>query len=182
MGFLTDVEDSLLTVLNTEMDLDFYPDYSNQMEPSGEYASLGVTLLNKLHRDAHNFYETDEGFEERLRQDYNILLTLRFYGNSCYENAVEAQARLSMINTIDALHYFDNISIIDVSTIRRIPEIRPDGYVDKASFDLTVLSGFEYIKSVDWFDTVSYSGEYLNEEGEVILTDSATVSVNDPQP
>lgn len=180
--FITAIEDAFLTILNDYFNTPIILDYQSGPEPTGDYGVLGISTFNKVHRNTNNFYKTDTGFEERIKQDYEITLTVKFYGNSCYDNAFEAQASLQMIDTQDQLFTFNCISSPEITSIRRIPELRDTGYIQKASFDVTFLTAFEQVREVDWFDTVEYSGEYIDQADNVVLTEENTVSANDPSP
>lgn len=168
MGFVTDIEDSFLTEFNSSLEVPVILDYQGGPEPQGDYGVIGITTFNKLHRDTNNFYKTDTGFEERLKQDYNILITVSFYGNSAYDNAFEAQAVLSYNDVIESFYTFNNISIVDITQIRRIPELRDTGYIQRTTFDIEILIGFESVKQVDWFDTVEWEGTVLDTGGNIV--------------
>jgi len=158
--FITNIENALLTVLNDYFTIPIILDYQGGDEPQGDYGVFGITTANKIHRDNDSSYSTVDGFEERIKQDYEVVTTLRFYGDTCYDNAFEAQAILQMRNTQEELHYNNCISVIDVNSIRRMPELRDTDYIQKASFDLNLLIGFEFIREVDWFDTVIWAGDF----------------------
>lgn len=161
--FITDIEDAFLTELNTSLNIPVIIDFQGGPEPEGDYGVLGITTFNKLHRDSNHFYDTTDGFKERLKQDYNILLTASFYGNSAYDNAFEAQATLSYNDVIERFYTNNNISIVDITQLRRIPELRDTGYIQRATFDIEILIGFESVIDIDWFDTVDWTGEYYSE-------------------
>ena len=169
--FITAIEDAFLTRLNTR----FSPtpviiDYGGGPEPTGDYGVLGITTANKIHRDSHHFYDSGTTFDEKIKQDYEVVLTVKFYGDTCYDNAFEAQGYLQQRNTQEDFHYNDDISIIDVTNVRRIPELRDTGYVQKASFDINLLIGFEQVQAdVDYFDTVEFSGTFQNELNNVVF-------------
>jgi len=177
--FITDMEDALYQVVSSNLNIPVIFDYSNGPEPTVDCCVLGMTLLTKLNRDSKYFYSTPTGFEEQLKQDYEVMFTFRFYGDSCYDNAMKIQAILSMNTTQQNLHYYNDISVVDITQIRRIPELRETQYIQKASFDMNLLIGFDYIQDIDWFNTVSYEGDYKDSEGNIVLHESETVSAND---
>ena len=174
--FITNIEDALLTVLNNYFTIPVINDYQGGPEPQGDYGVFGITTANKIHRDNDSSYSTVDGFEERIKQDYEVVTTLRFYGDSCYDNAFEAQAVLQLRSTQEDLHYNNCISVIDVTNVRRMPELRDTDYIQKASFDLNLLIGFEFIRDADYFDTVNYNSQLDEEDGNTVYTDTSTVS------
>lgn len=179
MPFLTDIEDTFLTELNNFLTIPVILDFQSAPEPQGDYGVFGVTTFTKLTRDSSRFYKTDTGFEESVRQEWNVLVTLSFYGDSCYENAFKVSAWLSSRATQEVLQQEGCMSILDVQGIRRIPELRDTGYVQRVTLDFNVLITQETINEVDWFDTVTYSGEYIDVDGTIVLTEQETVSAND---
>ena len=176
--FITAIEDAFLTRLNTR----FSPtpviiDYGGGPEPTGDYGVLGITTANKIHRDSHHFYDSGATFDEKIKQNYEVVLTVKFYGDTCYDNAFEAQGYLQQRNTQEDFHYNDDISIIDVTNIRRIPELRDTGYIQKASFDINLLIGFEQVQAdVDYFDTVIFDSNVEDEGGNLVYTNTNTVT------
>lgn len=178
MAFVSDMEGAFLTELNTQFTIPVILDYQGGPEPSGNYGVFGITTLNKVNRDNHNFYtDTSDGvFKERMKQDYEILYTLAFYGDDCYDNAMKAQALFSTRDVQSRFHYDHDISIIDVTSLRRIPELRDTGYIQRITFDLNALIGFEFISESDYYDTVEYISTYLDQDGTTIITDTNTVS------
>lgn len=178
MAFVSDMEAAFLDEFAAQFTIPVILDYQGGSEPSGDYGVFGITTLNKVNRDFHNFFEdsSDGIFKERLKQDYEVLYTLSFYGNSCYDNAMKAQALLSTMDVRERLYTNNNISIIDVTSLRRIPELRDTGYVQRITFDLNALIGFEFISESDYYDTVNYISTYLDQDGTTIITDTNTVS------
>jgi len=160
--FTKDIEDAFLSSLNTRFSpIPIILDYQSGPEPTGDYGVLGITTYNKLHLDSNHFYLSGTQVDEKIKQDFEVVLTVKFYGDSCYDNAFEAQAYLQLRNTQEDFHFNDDISIIDVTSIIRIPELRDTGYVKKASFDINTLVGFELVSAdVDYFDTVEWTGDY----------------------
>lgn len=181
MAFVRDIEDAFLTELNNSLNIPVIIDYGGGTEPTSDYGVLGITTFNKLHRDTRNSYKLPDGsFKERLKQDYEILMTFSFYGESCYEKSFEAQALLSSVDVLESFYTFNNISIVDITSLRRIPELRETGYIQRVTFDLNMLVGYEFIRDVDWFDTVSYEGDFEDGIGNVILEIDDTVTFNNP--
>lgn len=180
MSFVKNILDTFTYNLNLHFtDIPIIKNYQGAPEPKGDYGALGLTTFTKLNRDSSQSYKTDTGFEERVKQEWNVLLTLDFYGDSCYDNAFEASAWLASRDTQEILQQEGCMSILDVQGIRRIPELRDTGYIERASLDFNILIGHENIREVDWFDTVGYSGEYIDQAGNVVQTEEGTVSVND---
>ncbi len=177
-SFVTDFEDALLIALGNHFTIPIILDYQGGSEPEGDYGVIGITTMNKLHRDTKNYFtDTSDGvYKERLKQDFEIVMTFRFYGNSCYDNAFEAQAFLSQRDTQETLYTNNDISIIDVTSIRRIPELRDTGYIQRAMFDINMLIGFVSLSESDYFNTVEYTGEYQDQDGSTILTTNTTVT------
>lgn len=179
MTFITNIEDAFLTELNSSLSIPVILDFQGGPEPEGDYGVLGITTFNKLHRDSKNQYPTTDGFEERLKQDFNILLTASFYGNTCYDNAFEAQAILSYDDVVESFYHNNNISIVDITQLRRVPELRDTGYIQRVTFDIEILIGFESIRDIDWFDTVEYEGEFEDPSGDEVLTITDSIKFND---
>lgn len=182
MSFVSGIDYAIRTYLNSVLDIIVIPDYDGGTEPVEDYCVVGITTFNKLNRDSNHFYKTDTGFEELIRQHYEVVLTASFYGDSCYDNAFKAQALLQLNDTREQLDYTDCISNLNISNVMRIPEIRETDYVQRATFDINILTAFEFVKEIDWFDTVKYSGEYLDLDESIVLQEDETVSANDPSP
>jgi hypothetical protein len=179
MAFIRDIEDALLTLLNSELNIPVKIAHDGSPEPVGDYAALSFTAADKIHRNTINSYETTEGFVERLKQDFLVRFNLRFYGDSCYNNAFESQAILGTRSIQEELYTFSSLSFIEGTSIQNIPELRETRYIQRALYDFKVLTGFEYTRLTDWFDKVSYEGEYITPDGGVLLTTSETVSASD---
>ena len=169
MSLVKGIHDTLLFNLNTHFtEIPVIKNYQGYPEPNSDYGVLGVTTFTKLNRDSSQSYKTDTGFEERVKQEWNVLLTLDFYGDSCYDNAFEASAWLASRDTQEILQQEGCMSIIDVQGIRRIPEMRDTGYIERASLDFNILIGHESIRQVDWFDTVRWEGTIVDQADRVI--------------
>lgn len=179
MAFITDIEDALLTVLNDELTIPVIIAHENAPEPKGDYGVIRYVTADKLHRNAVDFNNTAEGFEEVIRQTFLIRFNVKFYGNSCHDNAFLSQAVMASRTIQDELYHFSHLSYADVTSVQNNPEFRPTGFIDRSVYDITFLSGFEYRRTIDWFNTVSYEGEYVTPDGEILLTTSKTVSAND---
>ncbi|MBG23653.1 MAG: hypothetical protein CMF22_10045 [Idiomarinaceae bacterium] len=180
--FLQNIEDAILVTMNDYFNIPVILEHQGGPEPTGDYGVFGLLTFNKVNRNKYNSYKSGADFKERIQQDYYITATLRFYGDSCYDNAFEAQSVLQLKSTQEELYTFNCISILDITNVRRLPELRDTGYIQKASFDINMLVGYEFVRDVDWFDTVSYEGEYVDLDGNVILTEDETVSASDYSP
>ena len=164
MSFVSDIDYAFRDFLNANLNIIVKRDFDNGPEPTGDYGVVGITTINKLDRDGHHFFDDPvDGFQETIRQNYDVTLTFSFYGDSCYDNAFESQALLQLRNTQEDFHYNNNISIVDVNSIQRIPELRETVYIQRATFDIICLVGFEYKATSDYFDTVNWTGEYYYE-------------------
>lgn len=180
MSFVQNIHDTLIYNLNQKFTtIPIIKNFESAPEPTGDYGVLGITTFTKFSRDSSQSYKTVTGFEERVKQEWNVLITLDFYGDSCYDNAFTASAWLSSRDTQEILQKEGCLTILDVQGIRRIPELRDTGYIQRTSLDFNVLIAQETITQVDWFDTVTYSGQYIDQDGDVILSESETVSAND---
>lgn len=179
MSFVDTFYSELVYQLNQSSSIPFIKDYGNAPEPTGSYCAVGVTTMNKLGRDTVQSYPTETGFEERIKQDYNVLFTFSFYGDDAFERAFETQSTLSSRGFNEDLYSLGCLSLTDATTVQRVPELRDTGFINKAVFDINVLIGFEHKSEVDWFDTVSYDGDYIDVDGTVVLTEQETVSVDD---
>lgn len=180
MPFITDIEDALLTVLNRELNVPVIIAHDNAPEPQGDYGVLSFTTATKKHRNTVNTYSTpNQGLVERIKQDFLVRFNVRFYGNSCHNNAFTSQAILASSEVQGELYESSHLSFGDVTSIQNNPELRPTGFIARAIYDATFLSGFEYTRTVDWFDKVSYEGEYVTTNGDILLTFSETVSASD---
>jgi hypothetical protein len=179
MAFITDIEDALLTVLNQELTIPVIIAHENAPEPVGDYGVIAFVTADKKHRNALHFYKTLEGFEESVQQTFLLRFNLKFYGDSCHDNAFLSQAVLASSDIQDELYHFSHLSYADVDSVQNNPEFRPTGFIKRSVYDATFLSGFEYKRTIDWFDTVSYEGEYIDHNGNIVLTTSATVSASD---
>lgn len=178
MSFFSDIEDSLLTTLNSVLTIPVIADAENGPEPSGDYGLVRLAAADKLHRNAVQTYPTDDGMVERVKQDFLVRLTITFYGDSAYDNAFESQAILASRVVQEELFATGNLSYADITSVRRIPERRDTGLIQRASYDIKFLTGFEYIRTIDWFDKVSYSGKYITPAGNLVLATNGTVSTN----
>lgn len=178
MNFLRDIEDSLLLLLNDEMSVPVIIDYSNGPEPKNDYGVLGLTINEPLHRSSVRSEPTAIGLEEVIRQDFLLRFTIRFYGDTCYDNAFLSQAVLKSRAIQDYLYGNAHISYAGAESIRRFPEPRKTGYIQRALYDIKFLAGYEYKRTVDWFNTVSYESEYTDPNGDVAYSGSRTVSTS----
>lgn len=167
MSFIDHIQHTLLFNLNSDFDIPIIQNYQSAPEPQGDYAALGVTTVNKLNRDTSNFYKTDEGFAERVKQEWRVLLSLDFYGNSAYDNAFKASSWLASRTNRETLQQ-ECMSVIDVDSVRRIPELRDTGYIQRCSLDFSVLAAQTTTTEVDWFETVRWKGTVLTQEGNIV--------------
>jgi hypothetical protein len=151
---------ALRTVLNERFDILFIPDYDNGNEPVDDYATVGVTIVNQVHQSDSNYIVRTDTITERLKQDFRVLVTLTFYGNSAYNMAFQTQAALKMSEIKQKLFYENCLSIMDVTNIRRVPELRETKYIQRATFDATILTSYEQLSDIDWFNIVGYSADY----------------------
>lgn len=179
--FLEDIEDAFHTLLNEHFSVNIIKDYENKPEPKGDYGVFGITLFNKLHRDENEYYKTPSSMFESVKQEFQVSMTFRFYGKSCYSLAFEAQALLQALHVQERLFYDHCISNPSITNIRRIPEKRDTIYKDKASFDLECFIGFEHDFEIDWFDTVVYEGVYKEQGGRTVLEDNQTVEAGEKE-
>lgn len=176
MAFIRDIEDALLVKLNSELSVPVIIAHDNAPEPVGDYGVVHFIAANKKHRNTVNKYITATGMEERIKQDFLLRFNIKFYGDSCHDNAFLSQAILSASEIQSDLYNNSNLSCLDVTSVQNNPEFRPTGFIARSIYDATFLSGFEYKRTIDWFDTVSYEGEYIDSNGEILLTTSGTVS------
>lgn len=181
MAFITDIEDALLTILNSELDIPVIIAHDNGIEPTGDYGVLSFVAANKIHRNAKSTYKTEDNLIEKVSQDFLVRLNLKFYGHSCHDKAFTSQAILASSAIQEELYHFSHLSYGDVTSVQNNPELRPAGFIKRAVYDVTFLTGFEYTRTVDWFNTVSYEGKYVTPDGELVLTESETVSASDTQ-
>src|SRR5690606_37698353 len=168
MGFVSDFEDAFLIELNNAFPITIILDYQGGREQTREYGVIGITTFNKLHRDKNHFNKTVDGFEEKLNQDYNILLTVSFYGPNAYDNAFEAQALFSYEDVIEGFYETNNISIVDITQVRRMTDLRDTGYIQRATFDIETLTAFESTLDIDWFDSVRWKGRFEDIDGSTV--------------
>lgn len=159
--FLTNIENALLKLYNGHFTIPIIPDYDNGPEPVGDYGVVGLTVINQLNRGSRSTASSSANtLTERFKQDFRVLATVTFYGNSCYDNAFEAQSIIKMSEALADLFYEDCLTVIDSSDIRRIPELRDTKYIQRASFDLTLMTSYENLSDIDWFNTVGYEANY----------------------
>lgn len=162
MDFVKDIEDALLVLLNSKLNIPVIVDYSNGPEPTGDYGVIGLTVADKINNNSVTHRITSTGFEERVKQDYLLRFTFRFYGESCYSNAFESQSILASRQVQESLHGDSSISYADITSIRRVPEHRQTGYIQRAVYDIKFLVGYESSRDADWFDSVEYPMRDLN--------------------
>lgn len=162
MSFLTNMENALLMFYNDYFDnVPMIPDYDNGPEPIGDYGVVGITVLNQLNKGSRSTSSKGTGaLEESLKQDFRALVTITFYGDSCYDNAFEAQSIIKMSEALDKLYNENYLSIVDSTDVRRIPELRDTKYIQRATFDLTILTAYENLSDIDWFNIVGYQANY----------------------
>lgn len=180
MAFIADIEDNLLETLNDELKIPVIAEFEDGPEPKGDYASLRYITSDQLDRSSSYFNKTESGFTECIRQNFLIRFNLKFFGDSCHENAFISQAILKTNTIQEHLFGISNLSYIESTAMQNIPELRDTGYIQRAIFDVKFLSGFEYTKNIDWFNTVSYEGKYVTPDGSLVLTENHTISPNNP--
>lgn len=179
MAFITDIEDALLTVLNDELTIPVIIAHENAPEPQGDYGVIRYVVADKVHRNEVSHNRTEDGLEEVIRQVFRVRFNVKFYGESCHDNAFLSQAILAS-HTIQAGLYQDSqLSYADVTSVQNNPEFRPTGFIDRSIYDISFLTGFEYKRITDWFNKVSYEGDYVDSEGNLILTPSDIVEATD---
>jgi len=179
MSFIRGVENAFLGRLREYVEpLEFIPDYGGGPEPKGDYGVFGITLLNKINENHNHYLKTDDGYKESILQDFEILSTITFYGDSCYENALETQAYLQMRDTQEDFYYNDGLSVIGTTSVSRSPELRETGYINKASYTLNMLTRYKLERDIDWFDTIEHTANYKDISGDpkVVYTDTIKVS------
>lgn len=179
MAFITDIEDALLTVLNDKLPIPVIIAHENAPEPQGDYGVIRYVAADKMHRNSISFNKTVDGVEETIRQVFLIRFNIKFYGESCHDNAFTSQAILASHTVQAGLYQDSQLSYADVTSVQNNPEFRPTGFIDRSVYDITFLTGFEYKRITDWFDSVSYEGDYVTPSGEILFSDSKTVSANE---
>lgn len=159
--FLRNVEDALTGLLNKRFDIPIIPDFDNGPEPQGEYGVFGITTINQVNRGQRSTWSSSSNvLTERFKIDFRILATVSFYGDGAYQNSFDAYAALMNMDSLNDLYHDSCISIVDATSIRRIPELRDTKYIDRATFDITMLIGFENLTDVDWFNIVGYEASF----------------------
>ena len=175
--FFEDVSNNLRVFLNSKLDFLVIPDYDNGNEPIDAYGTIGITLARQIEGDHNGTWEDSEGFKEHLKKDYEIILTMNFYGEGCYANAHEALNLFGFQSNQDALYSQYKIAYVGHSQVRRQPEMRSTKFVPRASVDITCYASLLALNELDWFNKVSYQGKYLTIDGTVVLTQEGTVDI-----
>ena len=160
--FMKNIEDVILEELNNRMDIPIILDFQNSPEPDDDYGVFGLTLLNQLNRSVMSTTSQNSNLIELLKQDFRVLGTMTFYGNSCYDKAFEAQAIFRRAEVQSSLFLSHCISFIDSTSIRRVPELRDTKYRQRATFDVTLLIAYENREEIDWFNKVGYQANFPN--------------------
>lgn len=173
--FFEDIARNLRIFLNSKLNFLVISDYSNGDEPTESYGTIGVTLARQIERDHNGTWEDSEGFKEYLKRDYEIILTMNFYGEDCYSNAHDALILFGFQSNQDALFSEYKIAYVDHSQIRRQPDLRSTKFVPRASVDITCYAAIGVTNILDWFNKVSYQGKYLTIDGEIVITQEGTV-------
>lgn len=177
MSLVSDIENAFLTNLNTSLPIQIIPNYDGGPEPVNDYGVVGLTAFNKKNYDVNRFYDDSTGnFKESITQVFDVVITIEFYGDTCYEYAFNSQALLQMVQNQEEIYYNNNISIVNVNNVARIPELRDTGYIQKATYDVICLVGFKYVSDADYFDTVQYISNYYNSDDSLVYSQTNTVT------
>ena len=175
--FFDEMSRNLRIFLNSKLDFLVIEDYGNGDEPTESYATIGVTLARQVGGDHNGTWEDSTGFKEHLKKDYEVILTMNFYGQGCYSNAHDAINLLGFQSNQDYLFHHHKIAYVDHSPVRRQPDMRETKFVPRASVDITCHAAIGAENEIDWFNKVSYQGKYLTIDGTVVLTQEGTVDI-----
>lgn len=175
--FKTNAEDALLTLLNTELDIPVILGHENGPEPEGDYGVIYITQYTNLHRDSNHTYSSGpDTLTELTKQTMVVQFTCMFYGDTCFENAFKANGLFKSRMIQENLYWENDLALQQITQIRNIPELRETQFIPKASFDVSFLTCFQFEQDIDWFDTASYEGNYLDPAGDIVITQEGTIS------
>lgn len=170
---------SLRIILNSNIDVIVIPDYDANPEPQGTYGTLGVSFFNQISRE-QNSTDTSpvDALNETLATDYEVTFDVNFYGKDASIKAMDAHSVFGFNSVKGDLHYTYGLGFMRIGNIRRVPELRSSRYVPRYTFDVTFTANHEAIRQIDYFDTVDYQGDYVDLEGNVVVTQSGTIDVD----
>lgn len=179
LTFKLDIEDALLTLLNTELGIPVILGHQSGPEPTGDYGVIYISVFRNLHNAESHTYSSDvDTLTEKTVQSMVVQFTCQFYGNSNFENAFLANGLFKSRSIQERLYYDNCLSFQSLTQIRNIPELRDTQYIPKAAFDVSFLTTFDFNQSIDWFDTASYTGTYEDSLENVVVTQEGTVSAS----
>ncbi len=160
MSLIQHIEDSFYQAVTQYVTVPVIIDYQGGTEPVGDYGVISVDLLNEERKaeTSHRIIEETESLIEVTKETYKGMINIRFYGDSSYENALKVRGAM---NSRDRAGWFfsnKQIGIQQAGNLRRSPEIRDTGVIQKAIFPVFFFISYEHENEIDWFDRVGYEG------------------------
>lgn len=178
MSLIQHIEDSFYQAIVNYVTVPVIIDYQGGPEPVGDYGVISVDILNEERKAESHSKVTEATLIETTRETYRGMINIRFYGDSSYENALKVRGAM---NSRDRAGWFfsnKQIGIQQAGNLRRSPEIRDTGVIQKAIFPVFFFISYEHENEIDWFDTVGYEGEVTGASVDP-LEISGTVSASD---
>lgn len=178
MSLIQHIEDSFYQAVTQYVTVPIIIDYQGGPEPTGDYGVISVDILNEERKAESHSKVTGTTLIETTRETYRGMINIRFYGDSSYENALKVRGAM---NSRDRAGWFfsnKQIGIQQAGNLRRSPEIRDTGVIQKAIFPVFFFISYEHENEIDWFDTVGYEGEVTGASVDP-LEISGTVSASD---
>jgi hypothetical protein len=154
MSLIQHIEDSFYQAITEYVTVPVIIDYQGGPEPVGDYGVISVDILNEERKAESHTKLVDDTLVEVTKESYRGMINIRFYGASSYENALKVRG--SMNSRDRAGWFFSNkqIGIQQAGNLRRSPEIRDTGVIQKAIFPVFFFISYEHENEIDWFNEV----------------------------
>ena len=168
MSLVDKVQIALLSILNTELDKQFVVDFSNIPEGSETYGSLGIVSSYQKHKTERHFRSTEDKYVEEIKETHAVLVTVQTIGDFDYSLIESAYSLFKFSDIIEELVRQD-ISLVDIGTIKRVPEKRDTTYIARASFDIQLYTTVVYQRKSDWIDEVAIQEDVYDIAGSKVI-------------
>ena len=160
MSLYSSLQDSLHSTLST-----FLPSttvihsHGGGQEPSGKYLSINILNINRVGREYDSTYTNDIEPVSQSTSVHEATVRLLFIGNGSGDDAYDLEALLHN-NATRFVLYQNNLAVMRLGDVTRVPEKRDTTWVDYFKFDVIFSYAVvneqpvEIIEDVSWNNNV----------------------------
>ena len=156
----TGLQDSLYNTLSTLLpDTTIIHSHGGGQEPKGKYVAINILDTNRVGREYDETYTNATAPRSVSKTVHEATIRLLFVGDGSGDDAYELEATLHN-NATRFVLYDNNLAVMRIGTVTRVPEKRGTNWVDYFKLDLIFSYAvvneqpIEIIENVSWNNNV----------------------------